>query len=76
MPETSRTFDHSLYPSDALSQTAAAYSGVMSVSLETTDTSTVAQFDVSGEDAPMLIDAFSNHALFLSIQVFREQAQT
>jgi hypothetical protein len=75
VPNTSRTFDHSLYPSIALNQTATAYSELMSVSLETTDTSTVAQFDVSGEDAAMLIDAFSNHALFLSIQVFREQGQ-
>jgi hypothetical protein len=72
MPDISRVFDHTLYRTEALSQTADAYSGHVSVSLEPQDAETQAVFSGESDDLTMLVDAFSNHALFLSIQAYRE----
>lgn len=72
MPDISRLFDHTLYRPEALSQTADAYAGHVSVSLESQDADTQAVFSGESDDLTMLVDAFSNHALFLTIQAYRE----
>jgi hypothetical protein len=65
----SRVYDHSLYLASAISETAEAYGELMSISVSSDGSTTTATFD-DVEDI-MYVDAFSNHALFLSIQEFR-----
>ena len=72
VPESVRAFHHSIYAQDALQATVNAYAEVVEVSLETTDEQTQATFAESG----MVVDAFCNHALFLSIQSFRDREAT
>ncbi len=66
----SRIFNHSLYHASAIKETADAYSELMTIALASDDEATTATFD--DVDDVMYVDAFSNHALFLSIQEFRD----
>jgi hypothetical protein len=69
-----REFSHSLYSASSLDETQAAYASLLQVSLEHGADATVARFTSSDDDqGRMLIDAFSNHALFLAIEHFRGQ---
>ena len=72
MPESVRSFHHSIYAQEAIQATIDAYAEVVQVSIEATDDETQATFAESG----MVVDAFCNHALFLSIQSFREREAT
>lgn len=72
MPESTREFDHSIYYPSALHETASAYAEIIDVKLETQDGSTHATFDDEG----MVVDAFCNHALFLSVQTHRDSEQS
>ena len=65
----SRVYDHSLYLASAIAETAEAYAELMKISVRSDESITTATFD-EVEDI-MYVDAFSNHALFLSIQEFR-----
>ena len=66
----SRVFNNGIYLTAAIEETAEAYSEVLTATIETDETNTTVTFD--GVDDVMLVDAFSNHALFLSIQSFRD----
>ena len=72
MNKTTRDYTHSLYLQGAIEETKQAYAEILEISLEHSDTSTVATFQNDGEDLSFLVDAFSNHALFLTIQRFRD----
>ena len=72
MNNATRDYTHSLYIQGALEETKTAYAEIMDVSLEHSESSTLATFQNDGEDLTFLIDAFSNHALFLTIQQFRD----
>jgi hypothetical protein len=69
--ETKRTFHHDLYNPNALLETQEAYSGLLSTVFDAQESQTLADFTAEGEDGPMFVDAFCNHALFLSIQAHR-----
>jgi len=64
-----RAYDLGIYLDSAIAETAEAYGELMSITLNTDDGVTTATFD-NVEDL-MYVDAFSNHALFLSIQAYR-----
>ena len=64
-----RVYDLGLYLDAAISETAEAYGELMSISLSSDAGQTTATFDNVAD--PMYVDAFSNHALFLSIQAYR-----
>lgn len=68
-----RVYDLGLYLDSAISETADAYGELMAISLSTENGTTTATFD-NVEDA-MYVDAFSNHALFLSIQAYRDGSE-
>ena len=72
VPESVRSFDHSIYYQTAIEETAAAYAEIVDMKLDVQDGSTHATFDDEG----MVVDAFCNHALFLSIQAHRDSEQT
>jgi len=72
VPESIRDFDHSIYDPAALAETAAVYAEILDVKLEKQEGATHATFDDEG----MVVDAFCNHALFLSIQSFRDSEQS
>ena len=72
MPESTRDFDHSIYHPSAVQETAEVYADYVDVKLDTTDDATRATFNDEG----MVVDAFCNHALFLSIQAHREAGQS
>ena len=72
MFETQLNFDHSLYNIHALDETAEAYGGHMSVVLTHGESATDGKFSVDGDDGPLIVDAFCNHVLFLTIQVYRQ----
>ena len=65
----SRVFNNGSYLTTAIEMTAEAYSEVLTATIEADEANTTVTFD--GVDDEMLVDAFSNHALFLSIQAFR-----
>jgi hypothetical protein len=67
-----RIFDHSLYRPECITETATAYDGLMNVVVTASSNATAVQFEGQEDDLTMLVDAFSNHALFLSIGAFRE----
>ena len=71
MFETKRTFHHDLYNPNSLAETQEAYSGLLSIVFEAQGDQTLADFTAEGDDGPMFVDAFCNHALFLSIQSHR-----
>ena len=73
MFETQLSFDHGLYSVQALDQTSQAYSDHMSIVLTHGDSSSEGKFSVEGEDGPVIVDAFCNHVLFLSIQEYRRR---
>ena len=69
-------FDHGLYLHTALEATAEAYASLMTIALEEGDGQTVAHFSDASEDfGPSIFDAFCNHALFESIQRYRDGAE-
>lgn len=72
MPESIRDFDHSIYAHSALEETASVYAEILDVQLDAKEGSTQATF----ADEGMVVDAFCNHALFLSIQAQRDSEQT
>ena len=72
MPSAIREFHHDLYRPAALEETRVAYGDLLGVRLEPREHTTQATFEHDGEDLAFYVDAFSNHALFLSIQHFRE----
>jgi hypothetical protein len=72
VPKTDLDFSHSLYNKEAIDATRDAYSGLLSVTLSHDENNSHASFDSDDENGPMLVDAFCNHALFLTIQRFRD----
>ena len=72
MPSATREFHHDLYRLTALEETQLAYGELLGVEFEPGEHLTRVTFEHDGEDLEFYIDAFSNHALFLSIQKFRE----
>ena len=72
MPSTTRDFHHDLYRPAALEETKAAYGELLNVSIEHGEHTTNATFEHEGDDLGFYVDAFSNHALFLTIQKFRD----
>ena len=74
MFETRRVFQHSLYHPSALSETQEAYSDFVETVFEQSDDGTTATFKADEENGPVIVDAFCNHALFLSIQTHRQGA--
>ena len=74
MFETQRVFQHSLYSSAALVETKDAYGEFVEASFEQSNDSTIATFKADEENGAVIVDAFCNHALFLSIQAHRQGA--
>ena len=74
MFETQRVFQHSLYSSAALVETQDAYREFVEASFEHSSDSTTATFRADEENGAVIVDAFCNHALFLSIQAHRQDA--
>ena len=72
VPESVRAFDHSIYYPSAVEETVGIYSEIVGVKLDVKDGATHATF----ADEGMVVDAFCNHALFLSIQAHRDSEQT
>ena len=72
MPSSSREFHHDFYAPSALGETQQAYGELLSVELEELQQHTRATFVHEGDDLAFYVDAFSNHALFLTIQQFRD----
>jgi hypothetical protein len=73
--ETQITFDHSLYNTQALDLTSEAYGDHVSVSFSHGDSSTEGKFSVEGDDGELIVDAFCNHVLFLTIQSYRQGSE-
>jgi hypothetical protein len=71
VPKTDMDFSHSLYNQDALDATRDAYSGLLSVALTHAENNSHAAFEAEDENGTLLVDAFCNHALFLTIQQYR-----
>ena len=71
MFETQRVFQHSLYDPGALAETQEAYCDFVRVDFERSDDQTTAMFTADEENGAVIVDAFCNHALFLSIQANR-----
>ena len=72
MSKATRDYSHSLYLQRAIEETKQAYSELLEIDLNHTESGTLATFQNDGEDLDFLVDAFSNHALFLTIQQFRD----
>lgn len=72
MFETRRVFQHHLYSPDALAETKAAYTGFIEAAFEASSESTTATFTGNDENGDVIVDAFCNHALFLTIQAHRQ----
>jgi hypothetical protein len=73
--ETQLTFDHSLYNIHALDETSEAYGEHLSVTLTHGESSTDGKFTVEEDDDSLIIDAFCNHVLFLTIQAYRQGSE-
>ena len=70
-----REFSHSLYNPASIDETQSAYDGLLPAVVSHGPTSSTVDFTMTDdEDGQMLVDAFSNHALFLTIERFRSQA--
>ena len=74
MPEATRVFDHSLYREAALEETRLAYGEILRVTFEHLESTTSVTFENDDDDLDFYVDAFCNHALFLTIQQYREGA--
>ncbi len=72
MPKTDLDFNHGLYSQHALDETKSAYAELVAVTLDHGDENSHATFETDDENGTLLVDAFCNHALFLTIQHFRE----
>jgi len=70
--ETQLNFDHSLYNIHALDETSEAYGEHLSVTLTHGEKSSDGKFSVEGDDGQLIVDAFCNHVLFLTIQAYRQ----
>jgi len=67
VPSSTRHFSHEVYSPEAIAATRDAYSEVTEVTIQSSESGTDATFSDEG----LVVDAFCNHALFLSIQAFR-----
>ena len=76
MPKATREFSHSLYGKSALEETQAAYGEILNIALDHQDGNSSATFENDSDDLAFYVDAFCNHALFLTIQQYREGAAT
>ena len=77
MPSSyTREFNHSLYAPSAIDHTQKAYEEYVHTSVSHGENSTTVDFSVNEEDGEVLIDAFCNHALFLTIENFRGQNES
>lgn len=65
-------FSHSLYNQQALEQTKEAYASILNADFEHVEGNSHAEFETEDDNGPLLVDAFCNHALFLTIQMYRE----
>ena len=72
MPSTTRDFHHELYRHTAVEETHQAYAGLLNIVIEQSENHTRVSFEHDGDDLMFYVDAFSNHALFLTIQQFRD----
>lgn len=70
---STRDFSHSLYAPSAIDETQSAYAELLPASIAHGPTSSVVNFTMTDEDSQMLVDAFCNHVLFLTIENFRGQ---
>jgi len=69
---TTREFHQDLYRQAALEETRMAYGELLDVSFDAGEHSVNVTFSHEGDDLDFYVDAFCNHALFLTIQNFRE----
>ena len=76
VPKATREFSHSLYRTAALEETQQAYGEILRVAFEHTEGNTLATFENDDDDLTFYVDAFCNHALFLTIQQYREGIAT
>ena len=76
MPKANRDFSHSLYRKSALEETRAAYGEILGIEFQHDEGNTAATFENDSEDLAFYVDAFCNHALFLTIQQYREGSTT
>jgi hypothetical protein len=72
VPKSALDFSHSLYNQHALDDTKDAYSTLLDVALTHDEENSRATFSSDDENGTLLVDAFCNHALFLTIQRFRD----
>jgi len=72
VPKNELDFSHSLYNQHALDETKVAYSELLDVALSHDENNSRATFETDDENGTLLVDAFCNHALFLTIQQFRD----
>lgn len=74
---STRDFSHSLYNPASIDDTQSAYDGILPAVVSHGPHSTTVEFTMNDdEDGHMLVDAFCNHALFLTIERFRGQGAT
>ncbi|MGB0640543.1 MAG: HxsD-like protein [Myxococcota bacterium] len=72
---SSREFSHSLYNPASIDDTQSAYEGLLPAVVSHGPHSTTVDFNMDdNEEGKMLVDAFCNHALFLTIERFRGQS--
>ena len=76
MPKATREFSHSLYRKAALEETRQAYGEILGIDFTHDESNTSATFENDSEDLAFYVDAFCNHALFLTIQQYREGTAT
>ena len=74
MTEFKRVFHHRIYSKSALEETKAAYGELLGTSFKEDENVTEAEFITDDENGAMFVDAFCNHALFLTIQDHRQGA--
>ena len=76
MPKADREFSHSLYRKAALEETREAYGEILGIEFQHGESNTSATFENDSDDLAFYVDAFCNHALFLTIQQYREGSAT
>ena len=72
MLEVKRIFHHSIYNKAALEETKMAYGELLDTTFKDDANLTEAEFTTDDENGAMFVDAFCNHALFLTIQEHRQ----
>ena len=72
MPNTTREFHRDLYRQASLEETKTAYGELLDVQFVPGEHGIHVTFSHDGDDLDFYVDAFCNHALFLTIQNFRE----